>query len=189
MKFNTQLLCRLALLVALNIILSRVFSIRIPLGGAEAFRIGFGSLPVIFAGAFFGPLAGSIVGALGDMLGFFISPQGAYMPHFTLTAALRGIIPGLIILATSRGRKQVGIFSLFLATAVTLVLADIILLPYFLETLFGISRLVTVPTRIIQNAVTIPVYTAALFGLGKLIKKVLSPGWQGDIPTVTGKLW
>ena len=163
------MLTRMAILIALTIILSRIFSIRIPMGGAEGLRIGFGPLPVIFAGIFMGPLAGGIVGAIGDLIGYFINPMGPFLPHFTLTAALRGIIPGLVIFLASRNRRAVGIPSLFVSI-ITLIIVDIFLLPYFMEILYGLSRVLTIPSRIIQQAITIPVYGITLY-LGRIMQK------------------
>jgi ECF transporter S component (folate family) len=184
-RFTTQMLTRMAILIALTIILSRIFSIRIPMGGAEGLRIGFGPLPVIFAGIFMGPLAGGIVGAIGDLIGYFINPMGPFLPHFTLTAALRGIIPGLVIFLASRNRRAVGIPSLFAATLITLIIVDIFLLPYFMEILYGLSRVVTIPPRIIQQVITIPVYTVLLYTLGRIMQKT-----QGtEILHVSAKVW
>ena len=61
-KITTRMLTRMALLIALTIILERIFSIRINFGVAEGIRLGFGSLPVVFTGIFMGPLAGGLVG-------------------------------------------------------------------------------------------------------------------------------
>ncbi|MEW5919902.1 MAG: folate family ECF transporter S component [Bacillota bacterium] len=189
-KITTQMLTRMALLIALNIILARFLSVRVPIGGAEGLRIGFGSLPVIFAGVFMGPLAGGIVGAVGDLIGYFINPiGGAYMPHFTMTAALRGIIPGLVMLLMARGRKEVGIFPLFLAVCLTLVTVEIFLIPYFIETLFGVFRAVLVPPRIIQNIITIPAYTILLFTLGRATERAFSPIPGRGALHLSGKLW
>jgi len=73
MKISTKKIAYLSFLTALTIILTRILSIRIPIAGVEGVRIGFGSLPIIFAGIAFGPIAGGIVGALGDLLGYFIN--------------------------------------------------------------------------------------------------------------------
>ena len=171
-KISTQMLTRMALLIALNIILARMISIHIPFGGVEVLRIGFGPLPVIFAGIFMGPLAGGIVGAIGDFCGYFInSAGGAYMPLLTVNAALRGVAPGIVALLFSKGKRQTGLFPLFLAVFCTLILTDVFLLPYLLELFFGLSRVITLPPRIIQNAVTIPVYTAILYSLDRRIIK------------------
>ncbi len=185
---DNQMLTRIALLIALNVILERVLSLRIPLGAVEGMRIGIGTLPVILAGVFMGPLAGGLVGGIGDLVGYFVSPLGAYMPHFTMTAALRGIIPGLIIVMAVRGRQEVGFFPLFLAACTTFLVVDIFMVPYFIETLFGVMRVVTVPPRIVEGIVTIPAYTALLVVLGRVMERVV-PRVQGGALHVSGKLW
>lgn len=187
-SLDSKMLTRIALLIALNIILERVLSLRIPLGGVEGMRIGIGTLPVILAGVFMGPLAGGLVGGIGDLVGYFVNPIGPYMPHFTMTAALRGIIPGLIILLAVRGRQEVGIFPLFLAACATFIIVDIFMVPYFIETLFGVMRVVTVPPRIVEAIVTIPAYTALLVVLGRVMERV-APRAEGGALHVSGKLW
>ena len=179
---TTRMLTRMALLIALNVILERILSLRIILGGVEGLRIGFGPLPVVFAGIFMGPLAGGLVGAVGDLVGFFINPTGPYMPHFTLTAALRGIIPGLLIFLASRGgRREVGVFPLFLAVAAMFILVNVLILPYFIEILFGTLRVATVPAKIVEAVVSIPAYTVLLFALGRILERVLVLGYDKNI--------
>ncbi|NLY05810.1 folate family ECF transporter S component, partial [Candidatus Sordicultor fermentans] len=80
---RTKALVYLGFLTTLSIVLTRLASIRIPLGGVEVIRIGFGQLPVIMAGIYFGPGSGALVGGLSDFLGFFLNPMGPYLPHFT----------------------------------------------------------------------------------------------------------
>jgi|LSQX01.2.fsa_nt_gb ECF transporter S component (folate family) len=189
-ELTTQMLVRMSLLIALNIVFERYLSLRIPFAGVEGLRIGFGGVPVIFAGLFMGPLAGGLVGAVGDLVGFFIGgPMGPYMPHFTLTAALRGIIPGLVFIIAGRGRREVGIFPLFLSVSLVFVLVNVLLVPYFIETLFGTFRAVTVPPKIVEAVVSIPVYTVILFTLGRALKRVLDTGIGRRVIHVSGKLW
>ena len=147
------------LLIALNIVLTRVGSIRIGGGGVEIVRIGFGGYPVIFAGIVFGPLAGGIVGAVGDVIGHFMSPMGPYMPHFTMSAALTGILPGLIImLFKDKEKSKTSFWKLILAIGVGQVVTSIFMTPYFMETLFSIPMITTVPGRVITQAIHIPLY-------------------------------
>ena len=184
------MLTRMSLLIALNIILTRMQSIRVPIGGVEAFRIGIGSFPVVFAGIFLGPLAGGIVGAVGDFCGYFVNNVGGgYVPLITINAALRGIIPGLLISFFSMGRKSVGIVPLFLAVAVTLPLTDILLLPYILEFAYGLSRVVTVPPWAMQSAVKIPLYTILLHSLGRVTERILTPESGKGAMHLTTKIW
>ena len=130
-KMSTQMLTRMALLIALTMIAERLLSVRINIGGVEGIRLGVGSLPIVFTGIFMGPLAGGLVGATADLGGYFINPMGPYTPHFTITSALRGIIPGIVIYLDTRGRREVGVFPLFLAVSALFILVYILLLSYF----------------------------------------------------------
>jgi ECF transporter S component (folate family) len=153
MRFTTKQLVLMALLTSLSIILTRIASIRIAFAGVEGIRIGLGDLPVILAGITFGPFSGGMVGALSDVVGYFINPMGAYMPHFTLVKALSGIIPGIMMLVNSQGYKS----HLYIGwiVFVTQLVTSTILTPYFLQILFGIPVGVT----ILPRAAALLIYT------------------------------
>ena len=93
---STSSLVKAALLAAISIVLTRVFSLMVPLGGLPALRVGFGSIPVMLSGMLFGPAIGGVTGVISDLLGYMMNPQGGFFPGFTLSAALFGIIPGLL---------------------------------------------------------------------------------------------
>ena len=84
-RLSTRNMVYLSILISLNIVLTRVASIRIGVGGAEIVRIGFGGFPIIFAGITMGPCRRNSR-CHGDIIGYNINPMGAYMPHFTLSA-------------------------------------------------------------------------------------------------------
>ena len=96
MKFKRLLKPRalvvLAMLTALQVVLSRFLSIQTPI-----FKIGLGFLPVMFAGALCGVWGGAIVGGLSDFLGAMLFPSGAYFPGYTITALLSGAIYGALL--------------------------------------------------------------------------------------------
>ncbi|SDM08149.1 folate family ECF transporter S component [Halarsenatibacter silvermanii] len=156
MKISTHRLVYAALLIALSIIFTRIFSLRIALGGAEGIRIGLGGLPIVFAGIAFGPLVGGIVGAVSDLIGFFINPMGPYMPHFTLTSFLTGFMPGIFICYFFAGRKSFR--NILITIAITQVITAVLMVPYFQNSLFGIPYIATVPSRVISQAGMIPLY-------------------------------
>ncbi|HHW56125.1 MAG TPA: folate family ECF transporter S component [Clostridia bacterium] len=158
-KFNTRELVFLALLVSLNIVLTRIASIRISIGGIEGIRIGFGAFPIILGGIMFGPTAGGIVGTLGDIVGYFINPMGPYMPHFTFTAALIGIIPPIILKPIKTLIPS--FWQLVIAIGIGQLVSSVILVPYFIQLLFHLSMKVTLPPRIITQIIQVPLY--ALF--------------------------
>ncbi|MBR3375534.1 MAG: 5-formyltetrahydrofolate cyclo-ligase [Firmicutes bacterium] len=91
-KKSTQMLVTIGLLVALHIILSRFLSVN-----AWNMKIGFAFVAVFVGAYLYGPVAGAIVGGLGDFLGAILFPIGAYFPGFTLNCALTGVVMGLLL--------------------------------------------------------------------------------------------
>lgn len=153
---STKKLVYMAFLISLSIVLTRIFSIRIPLFGVEGIRIGFGGLPVIFAGIIFGPIAGGIVGAASDLIGYFINPMGAYMPHFTITAFLTGFIPAIIFHYLFNSKFN--FWYLLISIAVGQTITSIILVPFFIHTLFGAPYMPLLIPRVIGEPIHMPIY-------------------------------
>ncbi|TYP57568.1 ECF transporter S component [Thermosediminibacter litoriperuensis] len=60
MNFNSRKITYIAMFIVLNIVLTRVASIRIGIGGVEIIRLGFGGFPIILAGMAMGPVAGGV---------------------------------------------------------------------------------------------------------------------------------
>ncbi len=160
MKISSHKITSMGFLIALSIILTRVASLRVAIGGVEGIRIGLGGLPIILGGIIFGPLAGGIIGAFSDLLGYFINPMGAYMPHFTLTSALTGIIPALVLKLSQKNEPNV--LELGIAIAAGQTITSLILVPYFLHILFGLPWVILMPPRIIGVPVNIFLYTVAI---------------------------
>lgn len=91
-KLSIKTLCRVAILIALEIVLSRFLSF-----STMEVKIGFGFVPIALCGFMFGPAIAALAGALADFLGAILFPIGAYFPGFTLTAALTGLCFGLFL--------------------------------------------------------------------------------------------
>lgn len=85
-------LCCTAILIALQVVLSRWLSISTPI-----LKIGFSFVPVVIAARLFGVWGSVTVYALGDIIGALLFPVGAYFPGFTLSAAISGLIYGLFL--------------------------------------------------------------------------------------------
>jgi ECF transporter S component (folate family) len=160
-RIETRELVLWALLISLEVVLSRLASIRIVIGGVEGVRLGFGAFPSVLAGIALGPLAGGAVGALGDLIGYWINPAGIYMPHFTLTAALTGILPALLYRRIPREGLPPAIRTVLslLAVGLGMGIPSLLLVPLFLRQLFGIPYLVTLPARVISLVVTVPIFS------------------------------
>ena len=80
------------------------------------------------------------------------------MPHFTLTSALAGIIPA-IILILMRKKDEPNVFDLGIAITTGQVITSIILIPYFLNILFGLPWKVLISPRIVAEPIQIFIYT------------------------------
>ena len=72
-RFKLVDIVLLALLLALNVVLSRFLSIATP-----SAKIGFSFLPEALAAAIYGPLGGMTVAGLGDLVGALLFPIGVY---------------------------------------------------------------------------------------------------------------
>lgn len=164
-KLSTKELVFLSLLISLNVVLTRVASIRIGYGGIEGFRIGFGSFPTILAGIMFGPAGGGVVGAVGDIIGYYINPMGPYVPHFSISAALTGILPALILIPFKSPFPKY--WHLILAIGIGQIVTSVFLTPYFLKIVFNIPMFATLPGRILSQAVQIPLYSSLVLMLLK----------------------
>lgn len=147
-----------AMTAALSVVLTRYASIRVAIGGVEGIRIGFGGIPNIVAGFVISPVAGAVSGAVADVTGFFLSPMGSYMPHFTVTAALAGFIPGAVyrFLRKERGEK-LEVWATALSVMAGQLTVSLGLTPYFLHSLFGLPWPVLIPPRIISLVLEVPV--------------------------------
>lgn len=166
-----------AMLIALNIILERVFAYTV---GNQ--QIGFSFIAVVFAAVYLGPFYTVAVSALGDILGtVLLSTQGAFFPGFTLTAVVMGLITGFIF------EKNVTVPKIVLNTLINLVVCSLLLNTYWLTFFRGapflailierIPQLIAMP--IIQIIVNILVFSEKSAvrrtldkGIGRLMKNM-----------------
>jgi ECF transporter S component (folate family) len=142
------------MLVALNIILTRIFSLRVSFEGIEGIRIGFGTLPIILAGLLLGGKQGFIAGVIGDLIGFQLNPSGFYLPTFTLVAGLNGMLAPLMIKWCCQGK--ISLKKLMIVIGINNITTSLILTPLLLQLHFGIPVVVTMPARILAQVVLIP---------------------------------
>ena len=161
MRISARKISFISLLIAMSIVLTRLASIRIAIGGIEGIRIGFGKLPIILSGIMFGPVSGGIVGSLSDIIGYLIQPMGPYLPHFTVISALSGALPP-ILLYLLRNSNYHYILKIVIIITITIITTDLFLVPYTLNLIFHIPIQILIFPRLVSAPVTIIIYTYIL---------------------------
>ncbi|MBR5590034.1 MAG: folate family ECF transporter S component [Anaerotignum sp.] len=78
---RTHKLVLMAMLVAIQVVLSRFLSINL-----WNLKIGFSFVPIALAGMLLGPVGAGLTGMVADIIGATLFPSGAFFPGFTLTA-------------------------------------------------------------------------------------------------------
>ncbi len=164
-RIKPALIAYCGILVAAEIILNRFLSFN-----AWNLKIGFAFLPVALAGMIFGPLAGGIVGAMGDLLGAVLFPTGAYFPGFTATALLSGLMYGWML---HRDRR---LWRIFAASAFHQLLMGLAVNTAWIAILYHHPYFVTMGTRLLQCGVLllveVVVIQLALPLVGRLEKSI-----------------
>ena len=87
----------LAMLTAVSIVCGKYLAVNI----GSVIRISFENMPIIFAGAAFGPVSGILVGAVADLVGCVMVGYGIN-PVVTVGAAAIGLISGIMPRILSR---------------------------------------------------------------------------------------
>ena len=162
MKKNTAyMLTMTAAMVAMNVVLGRITSIR-----TFNTTIGLGFIPVALAAMLFGPLWGGLVGALGDIIGALLFPVGAYFPGFTVTAFFFGFVYGLFLYKKQNAGRVVA------AVLINNVFGTMLMNSYWITLISSSPFSVLAKTRLIQIAVLIPVQIAVNMVLIKILPRI-----------------
>ncbi len=162
-KFTTQTTTVMAMLIALNIILSRVLAINLN----EFMRISFAFLPTAMAGLLLGPVPAMIIAGLADILGYLLNPLGVYHFGFTLTAILAGLIYGLCFY-----QRDVKIWHVLVAKFLIDLFLNIGLNTIWIHQLYGKGILVLLPSRAYKNLFQYPIDVILLFTTITLFKRL-----------------
>ena len=165
-KTQTVVVC--ALLVALQIIFSRFFSITTPV-----VKIGFDFLPMAMAGMLFGPFWGGAVGIMADFLGSQLFPIGAYFPGFTLTAGLCGMTYGLFLRGGDMGCKTQmrWWFRLVIAVVIVCIPLQLGLNTVWLSVILGKGYWALLPGRVLKAVLIIPVQFMTIQGVLGIVRR------------------
>lgn len=152
-KLDARTITQIALLMALEIILTRFVSIQTPI-----VRIGFGFLPSAMIGMLFGPWIGGTAGILTDLAGTFLGGSAVFFPGFTLSAFLGGFIYGVFL-----HNKPKSLWRISLAVLVITIFVNLGLNTLWIYMLTKEAAIAILPARLIQNAILAPIRIALIY--------------------------
>ena len=138
-NWKTKKLISLSMLIALQIILTRMFSIN-----AWNIRIGFGFVPMLFAILYFGTVEGILVASLSDILGSLFLSSYPYFPGYTFSLALSALLFGLIL---KHGKSRLQIF---FAVVLTQLICSLLLNSLWISINTGSALLPIMLSRLVQ---------------------------------------
>ena len=136
---NTKKMITLSMLIALQVVLTRIFSIN-----AWNIRIGFGFIPMLFAALYFGTWEAVTVASLADIIGSLALSSYPYFPGYTFSIALSAFIFATIL------RKNKSSLFILLAVAVTQLICSLLLNSLWISINSGSALLPIMLTRLIQ---------------------------------------
>lgn len=159
-KNNIKTVVVLALLIAVEIVLSRLLSISL-----QNLKLGFSFLVVAFAAREYGVFGGVAVGGLSDLVGALLLPIGPYFPGFTLTAALMGAVYGICL-------KRANVKKIVLAQVINNFVLGMLLNSFWISLLYGSPFLSLLPLRALQAAILTAVGVPALHFMNKYVPRI-----------------
>ena len=158
--FPTKMLVALSMLLALDIVLTRLLSIQTPI-----LRIGFAFLPIAVAGYLFGAVPAALMAAVADVLGWLLFPQGTYFPGFTLSALVTGGLYGLFLF-----RRPSWLRILVVSLLLTLVV-DLAMNTVWLSMLYDKAVFVLLPARLLEKSIMLVVQVPMIWALVALLRR------------------
>ena len=168
-KMTTQKMCLLAVLCAMQVVLSRIAAINV----GDYLKISVGIIPIAVCGILAGPMWAALTAAASDVIGALLFPTGAFFPGYTVVAAAGGFIFGLFLY-----RKQESLIRCLLCTLAVAVVCNLIgntlcmCLTGILPPPNNATFWPRMGTRALKNLVQFPVNGLILFGIWKGINRI-----------------
>lgn len=157
------------LLLSILIVFSRFISIK-----TQILVISLSFIPIIISAILLGPKYSFLIAGLGDLIGALLFPFGEYFVGFTITAALSGLIYGLILYNKTENEFYTGkklIIRLILSSLLVLVIINIFIKSYMIHLLYGKAFIAVLSTRIIAELIMIPIQIAVIYFINPVLIK------------------
>ncbi len=143
---STRYLALLAIFIAIKIILASYY---IPV--SENLRISIRFIPVAIEALIFGPAAGMLSGAVTDILGFLLFPNGAFFPGYTLSAVIQSLIYAFFLY-----RRQITVLRITAAQILNNYIVNVTLGSLWSMALYSKGYLYYLTKSLIKNTILLP---------------------------------
>ena len=157
-----------ALLLAMQIVLSRFLSIKTPI-----MKISFAFVPTMLCAIWLGAKYTVLINVLGDIIGATLWPTGAFFIGYTISTAISGLIYGVLLYKKQSETNKDGIFllKLIIATTFVAVFVNMGLNTLWISITGGKAFIVLLGARFIKELLMIPIHVITIFFLEKILRK------------------
>ena len=157
-----------ALLLAMEIILSRFLSIKTPI-----LTIGFSFVPAILCAIWLGPKWSILIAVLADLIGATLFPFGSFFIGSTVTTAVAAAIYGFLLYKKEEDTYTDKQFIVRMILAVVLVtfIANIGLNTLWLSITTGKAFMVLIASRIVKELIMVPIKVILMLFLERVLRK------------------
>ena len=152
----------LALMIGLNIVLSRFVSIK-----AMNYKISFTFLTIVLSAYFYGYYGAIMVALFGDLLGALLFPIGPYNPLLTLTSIMCAVVYAYFLYKKYLSNKNI-----ILSCLINRFIISLFINTTIISLMYKLSFKATFITRIYSSTVMFVVEVLALCFLRKYMKYV-----------------
>lgn len=157
-----------AVLLAVQIILSRFLSVKTPI-----LKISFAFIPSMLCAIWLGAKWTVLLNVLGDIIGATLFPTGAFFIGYTISTAISGLIYGLFLYKKEDNSYTDKQFIIRLIISVILVtcISNIGLNTLWISITTGKAFIVLLGTRIVKELIMIPIQIVVIIFIEKALRK------------------
>lgn len=164
---NLKVLVTVAMLIALNVVLTIFVDIPLPFG--DNLRIRFDFLAEIVFCMIGGPIIGVFGGMAGDLVSYLCHPSGAFFPGYTLSAMLACLIYSLFLF-----RTRVSIVKIAAAKVLVNGLVNVLLGSVWSTVIGKYGYVFYLAKSAIKNSIMLPIEIALMVAVLAILVPVIS---------------
>lgn len=166
---DVRQLVLVSLFISMYVVLS-MFNIYL----TREIRLSFTFVPVAWSAAAFGPVAGMLTGAFGDVLSWFILKPAPYHPGLTISGIVSGLIYGLMMY-----KKPFSLVRTVITSLVYVLVVEVLMNTLWLSQLYGTPYLILLGGRGLKAAFSFALQILVLSGTEYYLKRIAAPRMKG----------